>query len=202
MPSAGPTRRRADAERNTAAILDAAAELLARAPDVGVGDIAKAAGVGRVTVYAHFPSREDLVRAVLARAIEESMAAIAGAASSDGPAEEAFSRLVRDGWPVLSRYGRLHEAAVRALPAEEVREHHDRPLEAVRALVERGRADGAFRTDLDTDWLVTTVYALLHAAADEVAAGKLDRGRAAGVLRTTLLSVLRPAPSGTGPESA
>ncbi|MEV4258931.1 helix-turn-helix domain-containing protein, partial [Spirillospora sp. NPDC049652] len=110
MPSAGPTRRRADAERNTAAILDAATDLLARAPDVGVGDIAKAAGVGRVTVYAHFPSREDLVRAVLTRAIEASMSAIGGA-GDDGPPEEAFARLVRDGWPVLSRYGRLLEAA-------------------------------------------------------------------------------------------
>ncbi|MEV4259384.1 TetR/AcrR family transcriptional regulator, partial [Spirillospora sp. NPDC049652] len=93
--------------------------------------------------------------------------------------------------------GRLHEAAVRALPAEEVREHHDRPMEAVRTLIERGRATGAFRTDLDTGWLVTTVYALLHAAADEVAAGKLDRGGTAEVLRTTLLSVLRPVPAGT-----
>lgn len=197
MPSPGTTRRRADAERNIAAILDAATDLLGRAPDVGVGDIAKAAGVGRVTVYAHFASREDLVRAVLARAIEESMAAVAGATGggdgSDGDAapEEAFARLIRGSWPVLSRYGRLHEAAVRALPAEEVREHHDRPMEAVRSLIERGRSAGAFRTDLDPDWLVTTVYALLHAAADDVAAGGLDREDAAGVLETTLLSVLR-----------
>ncbi|MEV5569853.1 TetR/AcrR family transcriptional regulator [Spirillospora sp. NPDC052269] len=196
MPSAGTTRRRADAERNIAAILDAATDLLARAPDAGVGDIAKAAGVGRVTVYAHFPSREDLVRAVLTRAIEESMAAVTGAAGGeDGdPPDVAFARLIRESWPVLSRYGRLHEAAVRALPAEEVREHHDQPMEAVRALVERGRSTGAFRTDLTTDWLVTTVYALLHAAADDVAAGALDRDGAAGVLQTTLLSVLRPAP--------
>ncbi|MFC5184188.1 TetR/AcrR family transcriptional regulator [Actinomadura harenae] len=205
MPNGGTTRRRADAERNIAAILDAAADLLARAPDVGVGDIAKAAGVGRVTVYAHFPSREDLVRAVVARAIEESMTAVAAAADDTTDAdhaadaddtvdaEEAFARLIRESWPTLGRYGRLHEAALRALPAEEVRGHHERPMDAVRALIERGRSTGAFRTDLDTGWLVTTVYALLHAAADDVAAGTLDRDRAADVLQATLLSVLRPA---------
>ena len=45
---------RADAERSIAAILDAAVQVLADRPEAGMGEIAKAAGVARQTVYAHF----------------------------------------------------------------------------------------------------------------------------------------------------
>src|SRR6266849_4504789 len=70
--AAGPGReRRADARRNVAAILDAALLCLARDPDASVGDIAQAAGVGRVTLYGHFRSRADLIDAVLARTLDQ-----------------------------------------------------------------------------------------------------------------------------------
>jgi TetR/AcrR family transcriptional repressor of mexCD-oprJ operon len=57
-------RRRADAERSIGAIVEAAVESFRRRPDVTMSEIASAAGVGRVTLYAHFPSREALVEAV------------------------------------------------------------------------------------------------------------------------------------------
>src|SRR5258705_11897398 len=59
--------QRADARRNIASILDAAVRCLAVNPDASVGDIAKAAGVGRGTLYGHFPTRAELVDAVLKR---------------------------------------------------------------------------------------------------------------------------------------
>ena len=42
-------------------------------------DIARAAGVSRQTVYAHFPSREALLDAVVERATAEVTAALDGA---------------------------------------------------------------------------------------------------------------------------
>jgi TetR/AcrR family transcriptional repressor of mexCD-oprJ operon len=188
--------RRADAERNIAAIVAAATELFAGDPDVSMTDIAKAAGVGRVTLYAHFPSREELVRVVLADAIATSTAALATAAPDEGPPAEAFARLVRTCWPILSRFGRLHQAAQRALPAEEVRRHHDLPMEQVERLIVRGRSAGEFRTDLSVEWLVTTVYGLLHTAADEVSADRLTIEEAGENLEITLLSILWAGASG------
>ncbi|MQY03693.1 TetR/AcrR family transcriptional regulator [Actinomadura macrotermitis] len=194
MGQATEGRRRADAERSIAAIVAAATGLFAGDADASMTDVAKAAGVGRVTLYAHFSSREDLLRRVLADAIAQSMAAIAAAEPETGPPGEAFARLVRTCWPMLSRFGRLHQAARRALPAGEVRRLHDSPMEHVERLIERGRADGEFRTDLPVGWLVATVYALLHTAADDVAGGRLAAEDAGGYLESTLLSVLRPAP--------
>lgn len=67
--STAPRALRADAQRNIAAILDAATECLARDPDLSLNDIARAAGVGRVTLYAHFDSRSGLVEAIVDRAM-------------------------------------------------------------------------------------------------------------------------------------
>ena len=56
--------QRKAAERNHAAILEVARELLAASPTVSMNEIAKRAGVGAGTLYRHFPAREDLILAV------------------------------------------------------------------------------------------------------------------------------------------
>lgn len=65
--TAPPTRpTRADAQRNRAAILEAArTQIAAVGPDVGMGRIAAAAGVAVGTLYRHFPTKTDLVAAVI-----------------------------------------------------------------------------------------------------------------------------------------
>lgn len=61
---AGSTKR-ADARRNEAALLDAAAEVFTTAGvQAPVRQIAAHAGVGVATIYRHFPTRSDLVVAV------------------------------------------------------------------------------------------------------------------------------------------
>ncbi|OLZ48608.1 TetR/AcrR family transcriptional regulator [Amycolatopsis keratiniphila] len=63
----GPGRERSDAARNRAKILKAAEELFAARPaaDVTMEDIAKAAGVGRATLYRRYPDRSAIAVALL-----------------------------------------------------------------------------------------------------------------------------------------
>ena len=65
----------------TDAVLDAAAELLARygVRRWSMDDVADVAGLGRATVYRRFPSREDLVHATIAREINRFFASVAHA---------------------------------------------------------------------------------------------------------------------------
>ncbi|MFI5956314.1 TetR/AcrR family transcriptional regulator [Cryptosporangium sp. NPDC051539] len=66
-----PTRR-ADAQRNAKALLEAAAaEFVTSGVEAPVRDIAARAGVGVGTVYRHFPSRADLIVAVYRHQVEE-----------------------------------------------------------------------------------------------------------------------------------
>jgi TetR/AcrR family transcriptional regulator, mexCD-oprJ operon repressor len=184
--------RRADAERNVTAILDAAQSLFRSGADASMTEIARVAGVGRVTLYGHFASREDLVRALLTRATGEAEELIAGAGLDDGPAPEALARLVRDSWRSLDQHRGLHAAAARVLTPEQLRAHHEGVLGHVDRLVERGRRSGAFRTDLPRPWLVATVFGLMHTAADEVDAGRLDPDAAGATVLATVLAVLQP----------
>jgi AcrR family transcriptional regulator len=183
-------RRRADAERNRAAVVEAALALFGERPEATMADVAAAAGVGRVTLYAHFPSRQALLEAVVDRAVAEAVARPADAVAPDASAGEAIRALVRSSWRTLHRFGRLSAMVQREMGPERLRDRHRAILDEVDDLVARGQADGSFRADLPRTWLVTTIYSLLHAAAEEVDAGRLEPEAAADVLEATLLPML------------
>ena len=187
-------RRRADAERSIAAILDAGLACFSRSADASVADVARAAGVGRVTVYGHFPSRQALIDAVLAHAISKANTALEAETLADGPAPEALSRLIHSSWRVVDQHRRLLAAAQHELPPARIRRHHDQAMARVERLIARGQAEGDFRTDLPRPWLVATFYSVLHSAAEEVDAGRLDPAQAPRVLTTTLLAALAAQP--------
>jgi TetR/AcrR family transcriptional repressor of mexCD-oprJ operon len=187
-------RRRADAERNIAAILDAGLACFSRSADASVADVARAAGVGRVTLYGHFPSRQALIDAVLAHAISKAHTALEAETLADGPAPEALSRLIHSSWRIVDHHRSLLAAAQHELPPARIRHHHDEAMARVERLIARGQAEGDFRTDLPRPWLVATFYSVLHSAAEEVDAGRLDPAQAPQVLTTTLLAAFAAQP--------
>jgi TetR/AcrR family transcriptional repressor of mexCD-oprJ operon len=176
---------RADAQRSIATIVRSAAELFSRRPEASMTDVARAAGVGRVTLYGHFPTREALVAAAVEHAVHEAAGAIDAAALDDGPADEALVRLVRLAWPILDRHRGLH-AAAGALRPSHLRERHEALFRRIEALIKRGQDEGAFRTDLPASWLAAVAYNLTHAAAEEVTERRLSSDDAAAVLERTL----------------
>ncbi|WP_055702793.1 TetR/AcrR family transcriptional regulator, partial [Streptomyces silaceus] len=103
-PARRPTRRRADAERSRAAVLDAAIRLLGERPSVGMEAVAAAAGVTRQTVYAHFASRDALLAAVVDRLTERTMEAMDAAAIDEGPAADALVRLLDAAWRTFEEH--------------------------------------------------------------------------------------------------
>lgn len=186
-----PRARRADAERNRTAILDAATRCLSDDPRAGMSEIARAAGVGRVTMYGHFASRAELVEAVFGRTMSRAEAALRDVDTSGAPLE-ALDRLVAASWRQVADSRSILQAAEDELGVEGVRALHHDPLARVRRLVRRGRGCGDFRTDVPVDWLVTCFFTLLHAAAEQVRAGRLSERTADRVVRATVRSLLRP----------
>jgi AcrR family transcriptional regulator len=187
-------RRRAIADRNVQAILDAAEELIrARAP-VTIAGVAAAAGVSRVTVYAHFTTAEALLETVVSRAVGHAASVLAAARPGEGPPVEALERLVAMGWRELGQHAAMAEAAASMLSAEAMARSHAAAHRAVAELVERGRRDGSFRADVPGPWLVTCCFALLHACADEVRAGRIEPEAAESVLVVTIRDLFTSKP--------
>jgi AcrR family transcriptional regulator len=190
-PAAAAPARRADARRNIARILDAAVEELARDPDASMAAVARRAGVVRATLYVHFPTREALVTAVTERAMAEASAAIREAQPERGEPPEALARLLAASWRTLGRYHALVAITTRRA-SEEVRALHEPVLGALRPLLERGQATGAFNPDVPVDWLLTVVLELVHAASLELSAGRLAADDAEGALQTAVAGAVRP----------
>ncbi|GJF34694.1 hypothetical protein KNE206_73940 [Kitasatospora sp. NE20-6] len=184
--------RRADAERNITAILAAATTCFGRNPNASMTEIAAAAGVGRVTLYGHFSSREALLGELMERALAEVATVLDATDLDEGPADHRLRAFIRSSWQLLDRNLRMLHAARRALPAEAVHHHHVGILSTMERLIIRGRQEGAFRDDLPSHWLVSTVYALVQAAGDQVEAGQFTSEEALEALDATLLSALRP----------
>ncbi|MFG1604497.1 TetR/AcrR family transcriptional regulator [Actinoplanes sp. NPDC049265] len=89
---------RADAQRNRAKILAAAEQVFAEGgPDASTEEVARRAGVATGTVFRHFPTKADLLQALLKELLAQVTADAAELAAADPRTGlfEFFTRLVR-----------------------------------------------------------------------------------------------------------
>jgi AcrR family transcriptional regulator len=178
-------RQRADARQSITAILRAAAEALNADPTASVEDIARAAGVTRQTVYAHFPSRDALLAAVIEEATAEVAAAFEASGLDEAPPPVALARLLDTGWRVAARYPFLwHLPPVS--PGQD-RDRHGPVLDRMLAIIERGQETGDFDRTLPPGWLLAAALALGRAAEDEVQAGRMTIDEAGHAVRQSYL---------------
>src|SRR6476646_2741280 len=145
-------RRRADAERSIARILDAAVDALAEDQEASMSEIARQAGVVRATIYVHFPTRESLLDAVMERAVADVAQAMTAADPQRGEPKEALERVLRATWRELGRFHSLLAINTGRLSVEELRRRHLPMTSQLVPLIERGQSQGVFRRDLQAGW--------------------------------------------------
>lgn len=183
--------RRADARRNRNAIVETAARLLDTQPDASLDAIAAAAGMTRQTIYAHFPSREHLMAAVVDRITEDAVAAMDAAEPDAGPAADALMRVLQAGAQTAERYPVLTRR-IGSLPVspEADRERHAPVADRISRVIRRGQESGEFDDRLPSGWLAAVIIKIGHAAGEEVKAGRMSGAEAAEALRAVMLRVL------------
>jgi TetR/AcrR family transcriptional repressor of mexCD-oprJ operon len=185
-------RRRADAERSIARILDAAVDALGEDENASMSEIAGRAGVVRATIYVHFPTREALLEAVTERALAEVAAVVIAAEPDRGEPVAALARVVAAAWRTLGRYHALVAINTGVHAHDQVRQRHGPVLETLVPLIQRGQALGDFRDDVPTDWHLAMLMALVHAGSAELRARRIPEVDAEAALVATVLGALRP----------
>jgi AcrR family transcriptional regulator len=106
------TELRADARRNLERVLDAAEQAFgASGPDVSIDEIAHLAGVGHGTVFRRFPTKDDLMYAVIERHVAHVTALASEALASDDPGEAFFDFAHQAAELMMSTPG-LHKCVV------------------------------------------------------------------------------------------
>jgi AcrR family transcriptional regulator len=187
-----PARQRRDVERNREAILTAAIAVLADEPHAAMNDIAVASGVGRSTLYRHFPDRAALISAIYDRVRFEADAVVhvhLDAAADRDPIEVLVDLTdaivdLGEGYRFLSNY----DAERRAKERDHKSRRSSHPLSRY---IAAGQDGGAIRRDLSSDWLVT-MLAHTFMAAIENRFPESDSRR--GTLAPTVRSLLTPPP--------
>jgi AcrR family transcriptional regulator len=157
-----PQRR--DAARNRARLADVAADVFGdQGLDVGVGEIARRAGVGVATLYRHFPAKADLVRAVLAQEVDALAAQVPAMVAAPHPLRAFLTAAVH----LQSANRGLLDALAAQSPDGEVRRHlGERLLGALGPLTRAAHDSGELRRDYGAEDLLVVVRMLGAAAHD------------------------------------
>ena len=194
-------RRRADAERSVARILDAAVGALGEDRDASMSEIARRAGLVRATIYVHFPTREALLEAVTERALAEVATVINAAEPERGQPADALARVVAATWRRLGPYHALIAINTGTQTHDELHHRHGSLLGTLLPLIERGQAAGEFRTDVPAAWHLAMLMALIHAGSAELQARRVPEADAEAALVATVLGAIA-SPGTSGSDTA
>jgi AcrR family transcriptional regulator len=160
-----PTARRRDAQRNRAAIVRAAVEVMAGGgPAIAMPEIARRAGVGQATLYRHFPDRSALAGAVITHHLQR----LEAFAASEACRPPMFRRLLRE---VLHNLVAMRPLVLlaRRLDAGARAGYQKRLLAVFREPLRRAQSEGYVRSDVapaDLLLLFAMVQGVVEAAED------------------------------------
>lgn len=161
-----PGRPRSATASSHAAVMDAVYTLLQSGPlrDLTVEAVAKQAGVGRPTIYKWWPNKSALVLAMFnERLVPDSKIPPTGSAEMlirlrvkllikqfNGMFGKVMADLIAEGQADPSLLAKLYEGQIRKRRAATVAE------------VERGKAAGEFRADLDPELFIDAIFGPIY----------------------------------------
>ncbi|GAB3138468.1 TetR/AcrR family transcriptional regulator [Amycolatopsis sp. NPDC004378] len=155
--------RRSDAVANRDRIVEAARAELSRsngaAAELKLHAVAKAAGVGQGTLYRHFPTREHLLAEVYRSELTQLVDAVAPLLAEHAPLVALTHWLAR-----LVEYARVKRGVMAAIEASAWQDlyadQHHRLDDALESVLERGKAAGEVREEVDAADVILLLGAL------------------------------------------
>ncbi|GGU56574.1 hypothetical protein GCM10010178_56290 [Lentzea flava] len=162
--------------------------MLLKDPTASLGDVAKAAGVGRTTLHKRFPTRADLIHALATEALDLVDEAISGVdLDTDDAIEQLVEKLVPLGPRVefLLRFPNLQDDERLSVRLTTM----DQPVIDLISRLQGTR----LRADLPAWWIAQILYAGVYSAWEGIAAGRLAPLDAPRLVLTTFYLGVRDA---------
>lgn len=174
-----------------AAAMEAVLELYTLRPTASLEEVAAHAGIGRASLFRHFPNRAALLRAAGMHVIERVDEAMASHALDEGPAlarlRALLGVLVDAGLPLHAVFGMAELAEdVELKTALRVLDRHIEPVLA------DCFAAGLFAADMPPAWFDAAFDGLLYATWTAVHKGVLAPAHAPDLLLQTMLHGFGP----------
>ncbi len=137
-------------------ILDTADELLARYGyrKMTIDDLARGAGIGKGTIYLHFPSKEEVALSTVDRIVDRVIAKHQEIAATDAPAAERLAAMLEA--RVLVRFDAVRHfpesvgellANLRGQLLQRRADHFRREKRVLKSVLDEGLASGEFAMD-------------------------------------------------------
>jgi AcrR family transcriptional regulator len=149
MPTrTGPlSGRKAQAERNDQAILDAARAVFLREPAAPISAVAKEAGVGISALYRRYAGKEELLQTLCADGLRRYVAVAEVALADEGDPWDSFAGFLRGLIDADVHSLTVHLAGT-FTPTDELRDLAEESSKLAARILRRTKSAGAVRADL------------------------------------------------------
>ncbi len=170
-------------------IITQAIACIVRNANSSMDEIAKAAGIGRATLFRHFKSRAELLVEIKLSAGNQLEGGVSPVFQSDLSAREKLVKIVTRLIPLGAS---LNVSAYFIHPVKQddprVMASYQRCMEQTRQLCLDLKAEGDLHPDLPVTWLVASMDSLIFAAWEKVESGDIAPKQAPWLVLNTFLA--------------
>ncbi len=172
-------------------LLDAATMVFSKNPGAPINDVADAAGVGRATLYRHFPSRDDLIRELTLESYRQMNDALAPVLAKNLMGSELLLGILEAIIPLGDRYYFLllertfeDDPEIQAIDQQDKRDWYE--------LFDHLKSEGVIAQEVPAAWAISAMESLIYSAWSSVHDGYIARREAHKLVYRTLVSGLGP----------
>jgi len=169
VPAPRSLKERQRQERE-ALILQVAEEVLMEKGyyETSIDEIASRVGIAKGTVYLHFPSKEDLLVAIMMREIRQLIDNVKRIADIEGSAQSKLELILVGIYGNFAKHARLVSGMLHNAAPNQLKEHKEKMIAiweegatAIQAIVEQGQEAGEFTTDIPPAVMVSVFLSLM-----------------------------------------